>query len=197
MKTAKRTRLESAGCPVGAIREFLGLNETKHELVEMRVASASGLRTRLGACSTDTNRLGQAPEVESIMRGGMEAGDLTVSLDLPSRAHQTIGAKRAGIGRYLAQGAVAVAERLAAHPRAAVTVGRRSLNHPPLAGCRGWLGSRRQKDAYRDFDSIVSTIHAAGFRVTAPPGPAQRRRSFSSTASASTTVSNSRSIITN
>ena len=46
MKTAKRKRLEGAGWRVGAVRAFLGLNETEHELVEMRVALASGLRTR-------------------------------------------------------------------------------------------------------------------------------------------------------
>ena len=46
MKTAKRKRLEGAGWRVGAVREFLGLNETEHELVEMREALASGLRTR-------------------------------------------------------------------------------------------------------------------------------------------------------
>src|SRR5438445_4839987 len=48
----------------------------------------------------------------------------------------------------------------------------------------------------RDLDSTVSTIQASGFRMTEPPGPAHRRRSFSSSFSASVTVSNSRSIIT-
>jgi hypothetical protein len=36
----------------------------------------------------------------------MEAGDPTVSLDLLIRAHLTLGAKRAEIGRSLAQGTV-------------------------------------------------------------------------------------------
>jgi hypothetical protein len=39
----------------------------------------------------------------------MEAGDPAVSLDLLFRVHLRLGAKRAEIGRYLAQGAVAVA----------------------------------------------------------------------------------------
>lgn len=44
MKTPKRKRLEGVGCRVGAVRAFLRLNETEHELAEMRVALALGLQ---------------------------------------------------------------------------------------------------------------------------------------------------------
>jgi len=109
MKTARRKRLEGAGWRVGAVREFLGLDETEHELVEMRGALASGPRTRRERARLTQNRLSQAPEVESITVAKMEAGDPTVSLDLLIRAHLALGAKRAEIGRSLTQGAVAVA----------------------------------------------------------------------------------------
>jgi ribosome-binding protein aMBF1 (putative translation factor) len=109
MKTAKRKRLDGAGWRVGAVREFLGLNETEHELVEMRVALASGLRTRRERARLTQTALARRLRSNQSRVAKMEAGDPTASLDLPIRAHLTLGAKRVEIGRYLAQGAVAVA----------------------------------------------------------------------------------------
>lgn len=109
MKTAKRKRLEGAGWRVGAVREFLGLNETEHELVEMRVALAAGLRTRRERARLTQTALAKRLRSSQSRVARMEAGDPTVSLDLLFRAHLTLGAKGVEIGRYLAQGSVAVA----------------------------------------------------------------------------------------
>ena len=109
MKTAKRKRPEGAGCRVGAVREFLGLNETEHELVEMRVALASRLRTRRERARLTQTALAKRLRSSQSRVARMEAGDPAVSLDLLFRVHLRLGAKRAEIGRYLAQGAVAVA----------------------------------------------------------------------------------------
>ncbi len=46
-----------------------------------------------------------------------------------------------------------------------------------------------------DCDSTVSRIQASGLRITAPPGPAHRWRSFSKSVRASAKVSSWRSII--
>jgi DNA-binding XRE family transcriptional regulator len=108
MKTAKRKRLEAAGWRVGTVREFLDLSTTEHELVEMRVALASGLRARRERARLTQTALAKRLKSSQSRVAKMEAGDPTVSLDLLIRAHLTLGAKRAEIGRYLAQESVAV-----------------------------------------------------------------------------------------
>ena len=102
MKTAKQKRLEGAGWRVGAVREFLGLNETEHELVEMRAALASRLRTRRERARLTQTALAKRLRSSQSRVARMEAGDPTVSLELLYRVHLTLGTKRAEIGRYLA-----------------------------------------------------------------------------------------------
>jgi ribosome-binding protein aMBF1 (putative translation factor) len=108
MKTVKRKRLEAAGWRVGTVRDFLDLTAAENELVEMRVALASGLRTRRERARLTQTALAKRLKSSQSRVAKMEAGDPTVSLDLLIRAHLTLGAKRAEIGRYLAQGSVAV-----------------------------------------------------------------------------------------
>lgn len=108
MRTAKRKRLESAGWQIGSVREFLDLTAAEHALVEMRVALASGLRTRRERARVTQTALAKRLKSSQSRVAKMEAGDPTVSLDLLIRAHLTLGAKRTEIGRYLAQGPVAV-----------------------------------------------------------------------------------------
>ena len=108
MKTVKRKRLEAAGWRVGTVRDFLDLTAAENELVEMRVALASGLRTRRERARLTQTALAKRLKSSQSRVAKMEAGDPTVSLDLLIRAHLTLGAKRAEIGRYLAQGTVAV-----------------------------------------------------------------------------------------
>jgi hypothetical protein len=108
MKAAKRKRLETAGWRVGTVREFLGLSKAEAELVEMRVALATGLRARRERARLTQTALAKQLKSSQSRVAKMEAGDPTVSLDLLIRAHLTLGAKRAEIGRFLAQGLAAV-----------------------------------------------------------------------------------------
>lgn len=108
MKTAKKKRLESAGWRVGTAREFLGLSVAEAELVEMRVALAAGLRARRERARVTQTALAKQLKSSQSRVAKMEAGDPTVSLDLLIRAHLTLGAKRAEIGKFLAQSSVAV-----------------------------------------------------------------------------------------
>jgi hypothetical protein len=82
-----------------------GPDETEHELVEMRVAVASGLRTRRERARLTQTALAKRLRSSQIT-GGEDGGrcDPTVSLNLLFRAHLTLGAKRAEIGRYLRKG---------------------------------------------------------------------------------------------
>jgi phage-related protein/DNA-binding XRE family transcriptional regulator len=104
MKSAKRKRLEAAGWRVGTARGFLGLSAAEAELVEMRVALAAGLRARRERARLTQTALAKQLKSSQSRIAKMEAGDPTVSLDLLIRAHLTLGAKRAEIGRFLAQG---------------------------------------------------------------------------------------------
>lgn len=101
MDTTKRKRLQKAGWRVGTVRELLGLSAAETELVEMRVALASGLKKRRERSKLTQTALAKRLKSSQSRIAKMEAGDPTVSLDLLIRAHLTLGAKRAEIGRAL------------------------------------------------------------------------------------------------
>ena len=101
MDSTKRKRLQKAGWRVGSVREFLGLNNAEAELVEMRVALAAGLKKRRERSKLTQTALAKRLKSSQSRIAKMEAGDPTVSLDLLIRAHLTLGAKRAEIGRAL------------------------------------------------------------------------------------------------
>jgi len=107
MDSTKRKRLQKAGWRVGSVREFLGLNEAETELVEMRVALAAGLKKRRERSKLTQSALAKRLKSSQSRIAKMEAGDPTVSLDLLIRAHLTLGAKRAEIGRALTRSQVA------------------------------------------------------------------------------------------
>lgn len=101
MDTTKRKRLQKAGWRVGTVHEFLGLSDAEAELVEMRVALAAGLKKRRERSKLTQTALAKRLKSSQSRIAKMEAGDPTVSLDLLIRAHLTLGAKRAEIGRAL------------------------------------------------------------------------------------------------
>lgn len=101
MDTIKRKRLQKAGWRVGTVREFLGLSAAEAQLVETRVALAAGLKKRRERSKLTQTALAKRLKSSQSRIAKMEAGDPTVSLDLLIRAHLTLGAKRAEIGRTL------------------------------------------------------------------------------------------------
>lgn len=101
MDTTKRKRLQRAGWRVGTVGEFLGMSAAEVELVEMRVALAAGLKKRRERSKLTQTALAKRLKSSQSRIAKMEAGDPTVSLDLLIRAHLTLGAKRAEIGRVL------------------------------------------------------------------------------------------------
>ncbi len=107
MDTIKRKRLQKAGWRVSAVRNFLGLTAAEAELVEMRVALAAGLKKRRERSRLTQTALAKRLKSSQSRIAKMEAGDPTVSLDLLIRAHLTLGAKRAEIGRALSRGLAA------------------------------------------------------------------------------------------
>lgn len=107
MDATKRKRLQRAGWRVGTVRDFLGLSAAETELVEMRVALAVGLKKRRERAQLTQIALAKRLKSSQSRIAKMEAGDPTVSLDLLIRAHLTLGAKRAEIGRALSRGQAA------------------------------------------------------------------------------------------
>jgi ribosome-binding protein aMBF1 (putative translation factor) len=103
MDKRKQKRLQRAGWRLGSVRDFLGLSAAEAELVEVRVALATGLKKRREQSKLTQTALAKRLKSSQSRIAKMEAGDPTVSLDLLIRAHLTLGAKRAQIGRALAR----------------------------------------------------------------------------------------------
>ncbi len=107
MDKRKQKRLRRAGWRVGTVRDFLDLSVAETELVEIRVALAAGLKKRREQSNLTQTALAKRLKSSQSRIAKMEAGHPTVSIDLLIRAHLTLGAKRAQIGRALARGAAA------------------------------------------------------------------------------------------
>jgi predicted XRE-type DNA-binding protein len=103
MKATKRKRLEAAGWQVGDAAELLKLTPEKAALVEMKLNLARRLRelrTRRGLSQQAVARLLGSSQSRVAK---MEAGDMTVSVDLLVRSLLTIGASRQDIAKAIAQ----------------------------------------------------------------------------------------------
>jgi DNA-binding XRE family transcriptional regulator len=107
MDAKKRKQIEAAGWTVGTVREFLGLSAAEAEIVEMRVSLGSSLRKRRERAHLTQTTVAKRLKSSQSRVAKMEAGDPTVSFDLLIRAHLVLGARRADIGRSLAQSAAA------------------------------------------------------------------------------------------
>lgn len=101
MHKRKRRALESDGWRVGTAQEFLALSDDEVALIDLKLALGRAVRTR-----RVRKRLSQA-EVATRIRSSqsrvakMEAGDVTVSIDLLVRTLLALGASRRDLIRRL------------------------------------------------------------------------------------------------
>ena len=103
MKANKRKQLEAAGWRVGGAAEFLNLTPEEAALVEMKMNLARRLRelrARRGLSQVGAARLLGSSQSRVAK---MEAGDVSVSVDLLVRSLLTIGASRQEIGKAIAR----------------------------------------------------------------------------------------------
>ena len=103
MKANKRKQLEAAGWQVGSAAEFLNLTPEEAALVEMKVNLARRLRelrSRRGLSQVGAARLLGSSQSRVAK---MEAGDVSVSVDLLVRSLLTIGASRQEIAKAIAR----------------------------------------------------------------------------------------------
>src|SRR6185436_6500163 len=98
---AKRRRLERAGWRVGTTKEFLGLSEDEHAMVELKLQLANALRTERAKRGLTQAELSKEVGSSQSRVAKMEAGDATVSLDLLVRSLFKMGVTRARVARYL------------------------------------------------------------------------------------------------
>jgi ribosome-binding protein aMBF1 (putative translation factor) len=93
MKRAKRKKLEAAGWTVGSAQDFLGLSEQEAAFVELKLALGSYVRRyRTKRRWTQTALAARLGSSQSRV-AKVEAGDVTVSLDLQVRALLALGGR--------------------------------------------------------------------------------------------------------
>ena len=104
MDTNKRRRLESAGWKVGSAQDFLELTSEEATLVEMKVALGTSLRKERTRKRISQTALAKQLGSSQSRVAKMEAGDVSVSLDLQIRALVALGATRKEVARAVASG---------------------------------------------------------------------------------------------
>ena len=99
MKTDKRKKLEKAGWTIGDTKDFLELNASDAEFVEIKLGLARRLRElreeHRWTQADLASRLGSSQSRVA----KMEAADSTVSVDLLVRSLLSAGADRRDVGR--------------------------------------------------------------------------------------------------
>jgi ribosome-binding protein aMBF1 (putative translation factor) len=99
MKASTRKKLETAGWRVGDAKDFLGLSESEAQLVEMKLALARILRSARERHHLTQEQLAKRVRSSQSRVAKMEAGDVSISLDLFMKTLFAAGAER----RELAQ----------------------------------------------------------------------------------------------
>ena len=99
MKTEKAKRLEKAGWKVGDARDFLDLDTSESEYVEIKLALAGRLRELREQHSWTQTELADRLGSSQSRVAKMEAADSTVSVDLLVRSLLAAGADRRDVGR--------------------------------------------------------------------------------------------------
>jgi DNA-binding XRE family transcriptional regulator len=99
VKTEKVKRLEKAGWKLGDAKDFLGLDASEAEFVEIKLGLARRLRElRAQHCWTQADLAARLGSSQSRV-AKMEAADSTVSVDLLVRSLLTAGTDRKDVGR--------------------------------------------------------------------------------------------------
>jgi predicted XRE-type DNA-binding protein len=93
MKPNKRTRLQAHGWRVGSAADFLELTPEEAAFVETKLALSQCLRNRRLAQKMSQATLARRLKSSQSRIAKMEAGDITVSIDLLLRGLFALGAK--------------------------------------------------------------------------------------------------------
>jgi DNA-binding XRE family transcriptional regulator len=101
MERSKRRRLQKAGWQLGSVQEFLGLTDEEAALIEIRLALVLGVRKRRIERGLTQAELADLLGSSQSRVAKIEAGDMSVSIDLLIRALLALGVSRQEIGRIV------------------------------------------------------------------------------------------------
>jgi len=101
MKAHKKKKLERAGFKVGSAKELLNLTDEQSVLIEMRLALGHTLAQRRKQLGYTQARLAKAIGSSQSRVAKMEAGDVSVSVDLLIRSSLQLGISPARLGRTI------------------------------------------------------------------------------------------------
>ncbi|MEA2462568.1 MAG: hypothetical protein QOJ98_315 [Acidobacteriota bacterium] len=102
MKASTKKKLESAGWRVGDAKEFLGLTEAEEQLVEMKLALAKVLRSARERHNLTQAELAKRVRSSQSRVAKMEAGDVSISLDLLMKTLFAAGAENRDVAKAVA-----------------------------------------------------------------------------------------------
>jgi DNA-binding XRE family transcriptional regulator len=101
MKQSKRKKLEAAGWAVGSAQEFLGLSDAAAALIEVKLALSRSLRDRRQRRGVSQVELAKRLQSSQSRIAKMEAGDLSVSMDLLVSSLLVLGASEADLAKAI------------------------------------------------------------------------------------------------
>jgi predicted XRE-type DNA-binding protein len=104
MRKGKKAKLEAAGWVVGSVKEFLGLSEADAVLIEMKLALSQSLRDRRKKQGLSQVQLAERLQSSQSRVAKMEAGDLSVSMDLLVSSLLQLGASSADLANAILKG---------------------------------------------------------------------------------------------
>ncbi len=118
MDEAEKKRLEAAGYWVGDFAEFLGLDDTERQIIELRVDLGIATRNLRAAQGLTQKALAKQIESSQSRVSKIEEADPQVSLDLMFRAFFALGGKLADLVSHQAPATSPEAAVPVAKPRA-------------------------------------------------------------------------------
>jgi predicted XRE-type DNA-binding protein len=101
MKDQKRRKLEAAGWKVGSAADFLNLSPEERAFIEMKLALARSLKQRRQRRRLTQTYVAKLLGSSQSRVAKMEAGDVSVSIDLLVRALLALGASKGDVGKII------------------------------------------------------------------------------------------------
>jgi ribosome-binding protein aMBF1 (putative translation factor) len=102
MRASKRKKLESSGWKVSDARDFLNLSVAEEEYIALRLKLAEGLRGHRAYRGLSQEQLAKCVKSSQSRIAKMEAGDVSVSLDLIVKSLLALGASHKDLAQMIA-----------------------------------------------------------------------------------------------
>jgi DNA-binding XRE family transcriptional regulator len=102
MDKRKKKQLESSGWKLGSAKDFLGLSDEEHALVELKLGLANAIKETRIHQSLTQQQLAKLLGSSQSRVAKMEAAEAAVSIDLMMRCLLRMGASRRDLGSYIA-----------------------------------------------------------------------------------------------